>query len=71
MAPIVVSGAPAAGKSTVARLLAQRLERGVCVPGDAIRAMIASGRVDMRPGAGRGSRAYGQGAAPGTSASSP
>ena len=47
----VVSGVSAAGKSTVARLLAQRFERGVCVPGDAIRAMIASGRIDMRPGA--------------------
>jgi len=27
------------------------IERGVCVPGDAIRAMIASGRIDMRPDA--------------------
>lgn len=49
----VISGVSAAGKSTVARLLAQRFPRGVCVPGDAIRAMIASGRVDMRPGAGK------------------
>lgn len=48
---IVISGVSAAGKSTVARLLAQRFERGVCVPGDAIQAMIASGRIDMRPGA--------------------
>ncbi|MGH3265032.1 MAG: AAA family ATPase, partial [Trebonia sp.] len=48
---IVISGVSAAGKSTVARLLAQRFERGVCVPGDAIRAMIASGRIDMLPGA--------------------
>lgn len=51
VALFVISGVSAAGKSTVARLLAERFERGVCVPGDAIRAMIASGRVDMRPGA--------------------
>ena len=48
----VISGVSAAGKSTVARLLAGRFERGVCVPGDAIRAMMVSGRADMRPGAG-------------------
>ncbi|HWG64391.1 MAG TPA: AAA family ATPase [Streptosporangiaceae bacterium] len=52
MTLFVISGVSAAGKSTVARLLAERFERGVCVPGDAIRAMIASGRIDMRPGAG-------------------
>lgn len=51
VALFVISGVSAAGKSTVARLLAQRFERGVCVPGDAIRAMIASGRVEMRPDA--------------------
>jgi predicted kinase len=45
----VISGVSAAGKSTVARLLAERFERGVCVPGDEIRAMIVSGRADMRP----------------------
>jgi predicted kinase len=48
----VISGVSAAGKSTVARLLAGRFERGVCVPGDAIREMMVSGRADMRPGAG-------------------
>jgi predicted kinase len=52
VALFVISGVSAAGKSTVARLLAERFERGVCVPGDAIRAMIASGRADMRPDAG-------------------
>jgi chloramphenicol 3-O-phosphotransferase len=52
VALFVISGVSAAGKSTVARLLAQRFERGVCVPGDVIRAMIASGRADMRPDAG-------------------
>jgi predicted kinase len=48
----VISGVQAAGKSTVARLLATRFPRGVCVPGDAIRAMIVSGRLEMTPHAG-------------------
>lgn len=52
MALFVISGVSAAGKSTVARLLAERFQHGVCVPGDAIRAMMVSGRVDMRPDAG-------------------
>jgi predicted kinase len=47
----VISGISAAGKSTVARLLAARFPRGACVPGDTIRAMIVSGRHDMTPGA--------------------
>lgn len=47
----VISGVPAAGKTTVARLLAGRLDRAVCVPGDDIRAMVVTGRADMRPGA--------------------
>lgn len=51
MTLFVVSGVSAAGKSTVARLLAARFPRGVCVPGDAIRAMIVSGRLEMTPGA--------------------
>ena len=52
VALFVISGVSAAGKSTVARLLAERFERGVCVPGDAIRAMVVSGRVDARPDSG-------------------
>jgi adenylylsulfate kinase-like enzyme len=44
----VISGVSASGKSTVARLLAERFERGVCVPGDAIRDMMVSGRIEMR-----------------------
>lgn len=52
VALFVISGVSAVGKSTVARLLADRFERGVCVPGDAIHAMVISGRHDMRPGAG-------------------
>ena len=53
MALFVISGVSAAGKSTVARLLAGRFARGVCVHGDEIRAMVVSGRVDMRPDAGQ------------------
>lgn len=49
VALFVISGVSAAGKSTVARLLAERFERGVCVPGDAIRAMVVSGRVEVQP----------------------
>ena len=52
MALFVISGASAAGKSTVARLLAERFARGVCVHGDDIRAMMVSGRAEMRPDAG-------------------
>jgi gluconate kinase len=52
VALFVISGVSAAGKSTVARLLAGRFERGVCVPGDDISAMMVSGRADMRPGPG-------------------
>jgi len=52
VALFVISGISAAGKSTVARLLAGRFERGACVPGDAIREMMVSGRADMRPDAG-------------------
>jgi AAA domain len=48
----VISGVPASGKSTVSRLLASRLDRAVCVPGDTIREMVISGRADMRPDAG-------------------
>ena len=52
MALFVISGVPASGKTTVSRLLARRLDRSVRVSGDAIRAMVVSGRADMRPGAG-------------------
>ena len=44
MALYVISGVPASGKSTVARLLAGRLEQAVYVPGDTLRAMVVSGR---------------------------
>jgi hypothetical protein len=52
VALFVISGVSASGKSTVGRLLAERFERGVCVPGDEIRRMIVSGRVDIRPDTG-------------------
>jgi cytidylate kinase len=46
---VVVTGAMAAGKSTVAELLAARLPRSVHVRGDLFRRMVVSGRVDMSP----------------------
>jgi hypothetical protein len=39
----------AAGKSTVARLLASRFERGVHLEGDVFRRFVVSGRVEMTP----------------------
>ena len=42
---IVVTGIQAAGKSTVARLIAQRFERGVHIEADVLYQMIVSGRV--------------------------
>lgn len=52
VALFVISGVSAAGKSTVARLLAGRFAQSVCVAGDAVQPMVVSGRRDMRPGAG-------------------
>jgi len=42
---IVVTGAQAAGKTTVGRLLAERFERGAFVEADALQRMIVSGRI--------------------------
>ncbi|HEY3870444.1 MAG TPA: AAA family ATPase [Actinocrinis sp.] len=48
---IVVSGIPASGKSTVARILAQRSRFGVVVDGDAVVNGVVSGGVRMSPNA--------------------
>jgi chloramphenicol 3-O-phosphotransferase len=49
---IVITGAMASGKSTVAELLAARLPASVHVRGDVFRRMVVNGRVDMTPDAG-------------------
>lgn len=46
---IVITGAMAAGKSTVAAGLAERLPASVHVRGDAFRRMVVRGRADMSP----------------------
>ncbi len=46
---ILITGIQAAGKSTIAQLLAERLERSVHVRGDSFRRMIVNGRADMTP----------------------
>jgi chloramphenicol 3-O-phosphotransferase len=48
---LIVTGAMAAGKSTVAQGLAERLERSVHLRGDVFRRMIVSGRRDPTPDA--------------------
>ncbi|MGN6378389.1 MAG: zeta toxin family protein, partial [Gaiellales bacterium] len=47
----LITGPMAAGKSTVARLLASRFERGVHLEGDVFRRSIVSGRKEMTPDA--------------------
>lgn len=46
---IVVTGIQAAGKSTIAQLLAERLPRSVHVRGDLFRRMVVNDRADMTP----------------------
>ena len=46
---LVITGAMAAGKSTVAELLAGRLDRSAHVRGDVFRRMVINGRVEMTP----------------------
>jgi cytidylate kinase len=48
-AAIVITGAMAAGKSTVAQRLAERLPRAAHVRGDTFRRMIVSDRHDLEP----------------------
>lgn len=45
----MITGAMAAGKSTVAQLLAQRLPKSVHIRGDVFRRMVVNGRVEMTP----------------------
>ncbi|TDV54106.1 AAA domain-containing protein [Actinophytocola oryzae] len=46
---MLLTGIQAAGKSTVAQLLAERLDRAVHLRGDVFRRMVVSGRADMTP----------------------
>ena len=46
---ILITGPMAAGKSTVAQLVAERLMPAVHLRGDVFRRMIVSGRIDMSP----------------------
>ncbi|WP_329264450.1 AAA family ATPase [Streptomyces pseudovenezuelae] len=48
---VLVTGVMAAGKSTVAQALAERLPRAAHVRGDLFRRMIVSGREECTPGA--------------------
>ncbi len=48
-AVLVVTGIQAAGKSTVAQLLAQQLARSVHLRGDTFRRMIVGGRAEITP----------------------
>lgn len=43
---VVVTGPPGAGKSTVARAVAARFERSVCIDGDAFFAFVANGAIE-------------------------
>jgi predicted kinase len=45
----VITGVMASGKSTIAQLLAERLERGVHLRGDTFRRMIVTGREEFLP----------------------
>jgi hypothetical protein len=49
LAVYLITGPMAAGKSTVARLLAARFERSVHLEGDVFRRFVVSGRVEMTP----------------------
>jgi predicted kinase len=57
---VLVTGVMAAGKSTVAQALADRLPRAAHVRGDVFRRMIVSGREEYLPGAEPGGEAEAQ-----------
>ncbi|MEV6924885.1 AAA family ATPase [Dactylosporangium sp. NPDC051485] len=46
---VLITGIQAAGKSTVAQALAERLPRSAHLRGDAFRRMVVNGRADMTP----------------------
>lgn len=46
---IIITGVMASGKSTIAQLLAERLERAVHLRGDVFRKMIVTGREEFLP----------------------
>jgi predicted kinase len=46
---VLITGIQAAGKSTIAQALAERLPRSVHVRGDVFRRMVVGGRADMTP----------------------
>ncbi|MFI6286634.1 AAA family ATPase [Streptomyces sp. NPDC051018] len=54
-AVVLVTGVMAAGKSTVAQRLAERLPRAAHIRGDAFRRMMVSGRAEMTSDAGEDS----------------
>jgi predicted kinase len=51
-AVLLITGIQAAGKSTVAQLVAEQLDRSVHLRGDRFRRMIVTGRADMTPDPG-------------------
>ncbi|WP_221357360.1 AAA family ATPase [Streptomyces beigongshangae] len=57
---VLITGIMAAGKSTVAQALAERLPRAAHVRGDVFRRMVVSGRAEYGPGAAPGSEAEAQ-----------
>lgn len=48
---LLITGPQAAGKTTVARVVAQRFDRGVHVEGDAFLRFVVAGRAEMTPDA--------------------
>jgi chloramphenicol 3-O-phosphotransferase len=55
-AVVLVTGAMASGKSTVAQALAERLPRAAHVRGDVFRRMVVAGRAEMTPDASQEAR---------------